>query len=237
MRKVRPQDVLAEFLRQADDQLAHYDRVLLALAGTANEKLDISLMSKNMLHAVFVDFECFISDLFVSYLNRDFSQYQDTFEAAVKKSASDKHSPWLAGRITFNRPAHVSLDELAEAIDPTGWNTTFKDSTVMKQKAQQWLAEPYRSKVLGLDDEDSRLIDTARALRNWIAHQSAGARKKMNDMLRDIEQGPGTPNHELGRGVREIKNIGSFLKKKINGERCVQIYVRRLKDAAQNLTV
>lgn len=237
MRKVRPQDVLAEFIQQADAALDHYDRVLSALSGTTNEKLDVSLMSKNLLHTVFVDFECFVSDLFISYLNRDFSQYQDTFETSVRASARDKHSPWLAGRITFNRPAHVTLDELAEAIDPTGWNTTFKDSAVMKSKAQLWLADPYKSKVVDLDDEDARLIDTARALRNWIAHQSVGARRKMNDMLRDIEQGPGTPNHELGRGVREIINVGSFLKKMVGGERCVQVYVRRLKEAARNLTV
>jgi hypothetical protein len=189
------------------------------------------------MHTVFVDFECFLSDLFVAYMNRDFSQYQTTFESSVRQAAASKHSQWLSDRITFNRPAHMTLDQLAGAIDPTGWNLTFVTCTVMKDKARLWLAEPYRTKVVSLPDEDERLIDTSRAIRNWIAHQSLGSGIKMNSMLADIERGPGTPNHELGRGVREITSIGAFLKTRLGGERRVQAYARRLKEVALHLTV
>ncbi|VXB17165.1 hypothetical protein [Pseudomonas sp. 8O] len=238
MRKVRPPDVLASFITQVDEYLSHYERIIAALKGTQNEKLDITLMSRNLFHSVFVDFECFVSDLFISYLNRDFSQYQDTFEGVVKKAAkSSKVSPWLISRITFDIPTHLKLEELADAIDPLGWNLTFKDTGQMKQKAMDWLADPYKTKIQALNDEDANLIDTARSIRNWIAHQSIGSGIIMNDMLKNIDQGPGTSNHELGRGIKEITNIGFFLKSQNNGERRVQAYARRLKETARNLTV
>lgn len=237
MRKVRPQDVCSGFVSQVDDSLAHYERVLGALRGTSNEKLDITSMSRTLMHTVFVDFECFLSDLFVAYMNRDFSQYQATFESSVRASAATKHSQWLSHRVTFNRPAHMTVDQIAEAIDPTGFNLTFTTCAVMKEKAKSWLAAPYKAKVLAISGEDERLVDTARSIRNWIAHQSSGSSIKMNGVLADIERGPGTDNHELGRGVREITNIGAFLKTQLNGERRVQAYARRLKEVAANLTV
>lgn len=238
MRKVRPQDVLADFISEVDKALSHYERILVALKGSQNEQLDITIMSRNLFHSVFVDFECFVSDLFVSYLNRDFSQYQATFEGVVKKAAKgSKVSPWLISRISFDSPKHMKLEELADAIDPLGWNLTFKDCDQMKLRAKDWLVDPYRAKVESLNDENSNLIDTARSIRNWIAHQSTGSGIIMNDMLKDIDQGPGTSNHELGRGVKEISNIGFFLKSQNNGERRVQAYSRRLKEAARNLTV
>ncbi|HGN2133839.1 TPA: hypothetical protein ACKRYH_003852 [Pseudomonas aeruginosa] len=107
----------------------------------------------------------------------------------------------------------------------------------MKQKAKDWLVDPYRAKIQALNDEDANLIDTARSIRNWIAHQSTGSGIIMNDMLKDIDQGPGTANNELGRGVKDITNIGFFLKSQNNGERRVHAYSRRLKEAARNLTV
>ncbi|WP_439865643.1 hypothetical protein ACTAB9_17415 [Pseudomonas syringae] len=237
MRKVRPQDVLSSYVTQVDQALAHYERVVAALKGTPNVKLDTTLMSRGLLHTVFVDFECFISDLFVAYLNRDFSQYQSTFENSVRQAAAQKHSSWLSNRITFNRPAHMKLDEIADAIDPTGWNMTFKSCSMMKDKARLWLAAPYAAKITSLDSEDENLVDTARALRNWIAHQSDGSGAIMNTMLADIEKGPGTSNHELGRGVNEIASVGAFLKSQVNGHSRAQIYARRLKEVANNLTI
>lgn len=237
MRKVRPQDVLTGFVREVDLSLAHYERMLVALKGTHREKLDISIMSKNIFHSIFVDFECFVSDLFISYLNRDFKQYQINFEESVKKLArGGKHSPWLISRITFDRPRHMTLDELADAIDPSGWNLTFKNCDLMRDKAKNWLVDPYKAQVLSLNDENANLIDAARSIRNWIAHQSVGSGMIMNDLLKDIDQGPGTPNHELGRGIREVTNIGAFLKCQLNGERRVQAYARRLKEAARQIT-
>lgn len=238
MRKVKPQDVCDAFTSQVDNALAHYERVITVLKGSSSVKLDTSLMSKSLLHQVFVDFECFLSDLFIAYLNRDFSQFQATFEDNAKKAVKgQKHSQWLIDRITFNRPAHVSLDELAEAVDPTGWNMTFKNCQVMKDRASKWLVKVHSDQINTLDAESERLIDTARAIRNWIAHQSAGSKKIMNDALANIEQGPGTPNHDLGRGVREISDVGAYLKAQIHGGARAQVYAQRLKQIAQLLVV
>ncbi|WP_337058251.1 hypothetical protein [Pseudomonas sp. USHLN015] len=237
MRKVKPQDVRDAFCEQVDSSLDHYQRVLTALRGTGSEKLDISLQSRTLIHSVFVDFECFISDLFISYLNRSFHTYQNAFETSVRSSAAQKHSLWMSGRITFNRPPHMSLTDLEQAIDPDGWNLTFKSCAVMKEKAAAWLDPQHANRIVHMQGEDERLVDTMRGVRNWIAHQSIGAGKRMNDLLANIEQGPGTPNHELGRGVRKVTNIGAFLKSKIGAERRVEVYCRRLKDVAANITL
>ncbi|MBA1189321.1 hypothetical protein G7Z99_09685 [Pseudomonas entomophila] len=238
MRKVNPQDVCTAFINQVDAALAHYERVILALQGSSNVKLDTSLMSKSLLHQVFVDFECFLSDLFIAYLNRDFTQFHTKFESEAKKAIKkDKHSQWLIDRVTFTRPSHLTLDELAEAIDPTGWNTTFKNCADMKDRARKWLVKAHADHINKLDVESERLIDTSRTIRNCIAHQSTGSKRIMNLALANIEQGPGTPNHELGRGVREVQDVGAYLKAQIEGGARAQVYARRLKEVAQLLIV
>lgn len=236
MRKVRPQDVCDALTAQIDGSLSHYQRVVSALSGTSNEKLDISNMARMLMHSIFVDFECFLSDLFIAYLNRDFSQYHAKFVNSVRASAADKHSPWLSSKISFNLPTHMKLDDIADAIDPTGWNLTFKTSKIMKDKARDWLVDPYKTRVLGMNAEDEILVDTARAIRNWIAHQSDGAGDIMNDMLAKIEQS-GARNTSLGRVGNKVTNVGSFLKSSINGVTRVELYGARLKEVAQSLTI
>lgn len=58
MRKVRPQDVLADFIAQVDSALSHYERILVALKGTQNEQLDITIMSRNLFYPAAAKTEC-----------------------------------------------------------------------------------------------------------------------------------------------------------------------------------
>nr|WP_314582259.1 hypothetical protein [uncultured Pseudomonas sp.] len=236
MRKVRPQDVKSDFISQVDASLEHYQRVIISLSSTPNEKLDISIMSQTLFHSVFVDFECFLSDLFLAYLNSDFSQYQATFESSVRASVSDKHSPWFSGKISFNVPRHMKIDDIAEAVDPTGWNMTFKSCDVMKTQARKWLATAHRNRICNLANDDIAIIDTARAIRNCIAHQSTGSVSIMNQMLSSVEVGHAR-NLNLGRGTKNVTSVGAFLKARHAGIPRVVRYAERLKDAAQSLTI
>lgn len=188
------------------------------------------------MHSIFVDFECFLSDLFIAYLNRDFSQYQSKFVNSVRASAADKHSPWLSSKISFNIPNHMKLDDIADAIDPTGFNLTFKTSKIMKDKAREWLAEPYKARILGMSPADELLVDTVRAIRNWIAHQSDGSGEIMNAMLVKLENSGGI-NTGLGRDGNKVTNVGSFLKSNIQGSPRVALYAGRLKQIAQSISV
>ena len=236
MRKVRPQDVYEAFSDQIDASLSHYHRVVSSLKNTPKETLDTSNMARMVMHSMFVDYECFLSDLFIAYLNRDFSQYHSKLINSVRASAADKHSAWLSSRILFDLPTHMKLEDIADAIDPTGWNLTFKTSKVMMDKARDWLVDPYKSKVLSMNSEDEALVDTARAIRNRIAHQSEGAGRIMNYMLEKVEAA-GANNVGLGRIDNKVTNIGSFLKTTINGKTRVELYGKRLKDVANNLTI
>lgn len=235
MRKVRPQDVCAAYIDQVDDSLAHYHRVVTALNGTSREMADVSNMAKMLMHSIFVDFECFLSDLFIAYLNRDFSQYRTRFMNSVRASAADKHSALLSSKIQFDIPVHMKIDDIADAIDPTGWNLTFKTSKVMKDKARDYLVDPYKTKILDMDASDELLVDTARAIRNWIAHQSDGSKTIMNDMLIKLERSGGG-NSGLGRDKRKVKDIGSFLKATVNGIPRVELYGERLQEVARSIT-
>lgn len=236
VRKVRPQDVRDEFINQVDLTLEHYQRVIIALSSTPNGKLDISILSTTVFHSIFVEFECFISDLFIAYLNSDFSQYQAFFENSVRQSVSEKHSGWLSTKVNFAIPKHLKVEEIAGAIDPSGRNLAFKDCDAMKSKAQNWLAPEHRRAICSISSDDAAIIDTARSIRNWIAHQSKESGSLMNKRLATVEVGHAR-NANLGRGVKNVTNIGAFLKSSQAGLPRVVSYAARLKDAARILTI
>lgn len=228
MRKMDPADVRADFAALVTERLAHFARLEARLRGTEHEKRDLSLLSETTLHAVYVAFECFLSDLFLAYINRDFSQYQSTMAARISDSVKTKFGVWAAGRLNFNAVKHIKVVDLESLLDPDNYNLTFKSSTDLRQKANDWIASPQRSAIVSMTTPDSRLIDTVHSIRNFIAHNSPSSKAKMNDALLTIVTGVGCPNTNLGRGPRKIQDAGAFLKSVNGGERRVQRFASRL---------
>lgn len=235
MRKVRPQDVRNDFASLVADRLQHFDRLELALRGTAHAKRDLTTLTEVTLHSIYVAFECFLSDLLLAYINRDPSHYQQNLESRMREYIRSKFGPWASGRMSFAATKHIKLDELERALDPNSYNLTFKDVATLKQKYGEWVALRYRNGVMSLGDADIRLIDTVHAIRNFIAHRSPNAKKIMNDRLATVVTGPGCPNLNLGRGVHDIHDIGSFLKAKPGGVMRMRQFAMRLNDIAARL--
>jgi hypothetical protein len=235
MRKVRPQDVRDDFDHLVSERLAHLDRVEIRLVGTPNEKRDLSILSETTLHSSYVAFECFLSDLLLAYINRDFSQYQINLGTKVDASVTAKFGTWAAGRMSFNSVKHITLQQLESMLDPDSYNLTFKDVAALKQRFHDWVAAPHKNAVVSLNDSDTRLINCAHSIRNFIAHRSKNAKKLMNDHLAAVSTGPTCPNANLARGVREINDIGSYLKTKVTGTRRIKTYIMRLKAIAAAL--
>lgn len=235
MRKIRPQDVRQDFATLVAERVAHFQRVEAGLRGSQHEKRDVSILSETTLHGVYVAFECFLSDLFLAYMNRDFSQYQNTLSAKIANSTRDRFGAWAQARISFTAVAHMSVDRIEALIDPDSYNLTFKNVESLKQKANEWIAAPFRNAIAGLNDSDTHLIDAVHAIRNFVAHQSPSAKDRMNEELSTVVTGPGCPNLHLGRGTNDIHDVGSFLKTNAGGQRRVLRCVQRLGAIAATL--
>ncbi|NLS91520.1 MAG: hypothetical protein GXX96_04975 [Planctomycetaceae bacterium] len=120
---------------------------------------------------------------------------------------------------------------MKELLDPTGWNITFRNAETLKTKAADWLATLYASKVTSLTKHDERVIDTTKAVRDFIAHRSDSAKTTMNDLLGEVDKGP--PNRHLGRGNHLVHNAGAFLKAEFENRSRVELYIGRLRDIAE----
>jgi len=235
MRKVRPQDVRDDFHQLISERLHHFDRVENLLGGTPNEKRDLSILSETTLHSSYVAFECFLSDLLLAYINRDFSQYQLNLSSKIDASVQTKFGSWASGRTTFNPLQHITLQQLESMLDPDSYNLTFKDVATLKQRFHDWVAAPHKTPVVTLNNSDTQLIDCTHAIRNFIAHRSKNAKGIMNVKLSTVSTGPACPNADLARGVREINDIGAYLKTTIAGARRVKTYIKRLQVIAATL--
>ncbi len=230
MRKVDPADVRTAFVDEVSDLMTYLGRTRRALEGDVHEKGDISRLASTTFLALFVTFERFLSDLFLAYLNRDFSQYQADLENRLMVSVGERFGAWAQQRTRFNTLEHVGVNDLEGIVDPSGWNLTFRNAEMLRSKARQWLAPPYANRIDGLSDHDDRLVDTAHAIRDFIAHQSPGAKNRMNALLLTVAQGAN--NQYLNRGVHEVHRVGTYLKAVFDGQRRIAIYSARLIDIA-----
>jgi len=232
MRKVRPQDVKDDFASFVTERRAYFDRVEAALKGTQHEKRDMSTLSETTLQSTYVAFECFLSDLILAYVNRDFSQYQIDIEGRIKQSIESRFGQWASQATSFTSRSHIKVDDLETILTPESDNLTFKDVETLKQRCVAIVAAPHRNAIVNLSDSDSRLIDTVHAIRNFIAHRSPKAKATMNQRLASIVSGVGCPNENLSRGTYDIGNIGAFLKAEVAGSRRINLYLSRLSSIA-----
>jgi len=213
----------------------HFDRVETSLKGTTHEKRDVSILSETTLHSCYVAFECLISDLTLAYINRDTSQYQHNLKTKIDSSIRNKFGTWAASRTTFSPLKHITIEELETILDPDDFNLTFKDVATLKQKYLEWVAAPHKNAVIAINDPDTKLLDTAHALRNFIAHGTTSAQDKMNQCLATIATGPASPNYHLQRGPHEIHDVGAYLKSVTGGSRRIKRLISRLKSIAASL--
>lgn len=234
MRKVKPADVKSSFLALVTEKKSYFLRHERSLKGTAREMKDLSLLSEMILHSLCVDFECFLSDLVLAYINRDPSAYQRDLFARVQVSVLSKFDDWTASRLTLKSEKNIKIDEIEQLINPRDFNVTFKDVNDLKAKANRWICPAYSAGIAGVSAADSRLIDTTHSVRDFIAHQSVHSKNNMNNMLRTIDGGNNCPNNGLG-SAQNIHNVGSFLKASVGNQRRALRYADRLLSIATTL--
>lgn len=233
MRKIDPADVLADFNAASHELINHYDRIDVAITTHPTREGDLSLLATQSFLALFVAFERFNSDLLLAYLNRDFKQFQADVATRISTSAREKFGPVIAARVTLEIKRHVSVAELEEIVDPTGWNLTFPTVAKLKEYSRRVLVPAYATRIDSLTTSEARLVDTARAIRDFIAHQSPGSKKRMNDTLATIEVG--AQNRYLGRTSNAVHNVGAYLKASCAGTRRLHRYSQALRAIAARM--
>jgi hypothetical protein len=86
MRKDKPADVKSSFNSLVTEKKSYCLRQVLSLKGTEHEMKDLSLLFETTFHSLCVEFECFVSDLVLAYINRDLSAYQNDLFTRGKES-------------------------------------------------------------------------------------------------------------------------------------------------------
>lgn len=231
MRKADPDKVKRLFKEQLDELEQFFTRVATQIQGTPNEKADLSQLAQSVFLSAFVAYEVMVSDLFLAYINRDPSILQQDHESRIRKSLNDKFGNWEK-QIHFTTYQHIPFSQLPDLVDPDGRNLTFKDVSHMKEKSQKLLAAEYRKRIHDLSKSDERLLDTARAIRDYAAHRSDASRTRMNQKLSEVE---GSGNVGLGRKQNEVHSAGSYLKSKVNGKPRVHLYFARFRNISNKM--
>jgi hypothetical protein len=135
--------------------------------------------------------------------------------------------------VSFSPLKHVAVSELEDIVDPTGKNLTFSDAAAIIGRANDWLIPAQRNRIRSLTPSDQDLIDTARAIRNFIAHGSTGSKKIMNDALATVDRHGRNPH--LDRGQNKVHDEGAYLKAVFNGHRRIATYTSRFKEIAAKM--
>ena len=226
MRKVDPGDVRADFEAACTALIEHFDRIDDAIKSNPKREGDLSLLATQSFLTLFVAFERFCSDLLLAYMNRDFSQYQADLATRVNASVREKYGSGVAPLVTIAAKKHVSVDELEQIVDPTGWNLTFKSVEKLKEYGRRVIVPAHAQRIDSLTAAEARLIDTARSIRDFIAHQSIGAKMRMNAALSTVEIGG--HNRHLGCAGYNVDKVGAYLKAIHAGQRRLHRYAGAL---------
>lgn len=228
MRKKDPVLVRSEFAKDLRWLASHHERVreIIDEQALPGRLADMGQLAASTFLTAFAEFEGFVSNLFLAYLNRDFSAYQGWREAAVQQSVRSRFDDWTADRTEVRRESNPTVREVRDLLDPSGRNLTFKTAGQMLARADDWLVSKHKARIHSLDQHDLRLIDTAKAIRNYFAHGSDSAYSEMNDALSTVDQGP--PNRGLGRRTSKVTDVGKFLKKVSEGETVCSRFLDRM---------
>ena len=226
MRKVDRAGVLADFQGACTDLVARFDRLVASVSTTPTSNGDISFLATQSFLSLFVSFERFCSDLVLAYMNADFSKYQEDLANRIDASIKGKFNPATAALVKFTPKAHVSVSELEEFVDPTGWNLTFPTVTKLKEFATKSLIEQHADRINAITLPEARLIDSARAIRDFIEIQGKGSKGRAITYLSEIEIGG--QNTYLGRGANDVRVVGVYLKAVHGGEMRLHRYAQGL---------
>jgi len=234
MRKVDPTALCSDLQKEIDSLLEFYRAAvdLMRLRGE-NPKKHISLLAEVVFHRGCVAVESFLSAWFVGCLNQDAAVYVEWLKNSIRQSISNKCGLCIDTFVEFKTPKHLSRHVVEELLDPEGKNVTFCDLDEMEKRAREWLVPIWASKISGIPRNRKVILNTARAIRNCIAHQSTRSFHEMNEAIKRL------PKEDVATHLRiktnSVKKVGSYLRTRMNGKSRVEIFFEEFKRFAGNL--
>jgi hypothetical protein len=202
------------------------------------------LLAETVFLSTYVEFEGFVTELIIGYINHNSNRFRQTIEGKIRQSVSARFGSWFNGITVFDNKPHLTTIEIAQIIDPDQRNIGFTDSKGLRQLVNDWLDDNQRVGFDSLNEIDLCIIDASKAIRNFISHKSTKSKDAMNEALQNLNRLD--PDRNLGRNQtdnsKEVQTAGTYLKtikpasvgSKEKLARVI-LYQRRLNEIAQKL--
>lgn len=202
MRTANPQNIKDDFLSGLQD-------VEDALADVVGK----GILPKTRLHitessflAASVLLEGFINDLFVACINKKNGPFVNYLIGRMTIESNDDHAKRAIQFASLDIGSHLTLEKIRQVLDPNSWNISFPTAGDLKGKANQWLDDPYKTNFNGISNAHGALLETTKAIRNYLAHRSGASKVTMQAALINAR----LPT-DFQRGANQVHSVGSFL--------------------------
>lgn len=229
MKKLSASSAAIKFEKKIDDLLDYYRRTSSALSSSPTSKQDNSTLCEQVFLLSSVAFEVALSDIYLAHLNKDSSIFFSQKENEIKQKISNSFGPWYSDNISMQKPKHLNAKSLLDAVDPRGYNITFKDSTEMINNAKKSLHSTHSQRYARITSNQKKFINCVRSVRNRIAHSSNSSLESMTNSLHELS--PQGPYAMLYRPKsRKVQNVGTYLRNLGSGKTRLEIFMVKMKE-------
>ena len=201
-----PVQVVFAFQTQVASTLNLYDQLILAVAPSSQKTSLESMLSEQCVLAVAVQWEAFLHELIVSYIEQSPAECVNYHKEKVKQAITKSKNAIFLSWINYNVPAVLTRKHIENMVDPKGWNIT-ADSADSLAGLTDNLLMASAAKKFSLPAVDRKFIDLIIALRNYLSHRSGGSVTTLKDKLADFQR---TDKASPLRG--KLVDVGMFLK-------------------------
>jgi hypothetical protein len=177
--------------------------------------------------------EGYLSDLLVAYINKDSQAFITLLESKYSVSTEDP----IAARAKFLMAAtsqrrHLTVTDIRRVLNADGDNLPdVNASASLKAFAGKFLAKKYAARITGITRRQAAHLDTARAIRNFLAHRSSSALKRMGEALASNDLPAG-----LRRTVYTANNVGVYLAAWWDGDRRIATWINAIEDLGKQVS-
>ena len=202
-RKIDPNEIVDEFR----DDLETVRNTFAVLIELTNEEPLLTELSIDTFVRAAVAFETFRSDWHIAAINRDAAVFLKSLSKSIRSTvAGARDYRGAADLVQVGIVKNPSVAVIRNIVDPLGRNVAFGDTNGWKKRADRELAPRYTARVRALTAGDLTIITAVIAIRNCIAHHSAGSVTEMNGALQRLPAGLRKPTNRVS-----VKGIGAYL--------------------------
>jgi hypothetical protein len=216
MNKRDPKAVYKVFEQQLSENADFYRLARQGLVLQKQEAAYSGYLAEQGFHTLYVQFETFVSDLFITLINRDPAPYQMALYRSIEDSTKSRFGQFHVSLIEAKPYKHLSIERIENLVDAKGQNLTFSSVERMIDLAKQWLSQSHAERFAALDADERAFIELSRLIRNAIAHRSTLAFRELREHLSKLPaDGSICANFRRERSVAEM---GAYLRSKVEGD-------------------